>query len=111
MKDLGGNKLKRKINNLEDIKNFLKDLQPELARRYKIKELGIFGSWRKGEQKRKSDIDILVEFRENVGIILFDFIEMEDYLSKKLGLKVDLVKKETLKSYIGKIILKEVFKL
>lgn len=75
--------MKREIKALEDIKNLLKNLQPELARKYKIKEIGIFGSWIKGEQKRKSDLDILVEFEENAEISLFDFIEIKEYLSKK----------------------------
>ncbi|MEO0232310.1 MAG: nucleotidyltransferase family protein [candidate division WOR-3 bacterium] len=100
--------MKREIKAPEDIKNLLKNLQPELARKYKIKKIGIFGSWIKGEQKRKSDLDILVEFEENAEISLFDFIEIKEYLSKKIGVKVDLVEKKALKPYIGKIILKEV---
>lgn len=99
---------KRKIKALEDIKEILKDLQPELAKKYKIKEIGIFGSWVKGKQKRKSDLDILVEFEEDAEISLFDFIEIKEYLRKKIGVKVDLVEKKALKPYIGKIILKEV---
>ncbi|MEO0268965.1 MAG: nucleotidyltransferase family protein [candidate division WOR-3 bacterium] len=93
--------MKRKINNLEDIKNLLKDLQPELARKYKIKEIGIFGSWVKGEQKRNSNLDILVEFEENAEISLFDFIEIKEYLIKKIGVKVDLVEEKGIEKYIG----------
>ncbi len=93
--------MKRKINNLEDIKSLLKDLQPELARKYKIKEIGIFGSWVKGEQKRNSNLDILVEFEENAEISLFDFIEIKEYLIKKIGVKVDLVEEKGIEKYIG----------
>lgn len=100
--------MKRTVQSLEEIKAILKGLKPELERKYKIKEIGIFGSWVRRKQKKKSDVDILVEFQENAGISLFDFIEIEDYLSEKIGGKVDLVEKKALKPHIGKIVLKEV---
>ncbi|MEO0275301.1 MAG: nucleotidyltransferase family protein [candidate division WOR-3 bacterium] len=101
--------MKRKNKTLEEIKVILKNLKPELEKRYKIKEIGIFGSWVKGEQKKKSDIDILVEFEETP--TLLKFIEMENFLSDKLGIKVDLVMKSALKPHIGKVILSEVIYL
>ncbi|MCM8808126.1 MAG: nucleotidyltransferase family protein [Candidatus Omnitrophica bacterium] len=103
--------MNKKVKTLEEIKIILKNLKSELEQKYRVKEIGVFGSWARGEQKKKSDVDILVEFEENAGISLFDFIEMEDYLSKKIGVKVDLVEKKALKPYIGKIILKEVIYL
>lgn len=96
------------MKTLDEIKKKLVELKPLLQEKYKVKEIGIFGSWVKGKQKRKSDIDILVEFEENSGISLLDFIEIEEYLSKELAIKVDLVEKRALKPYIGKIILREV---
>jgi predicted nucleotidyltransferase len=68
--------------------------------------IGIFGSWGRNEQKKGSDIDILVEFEEPVGLL--DFVALENYLSGLLGIKVDLVMKSALKQRIGKQILKEV---
>ncbi|MBA7684699.1 hypothetical protein ES703_93106 [subsurface metagenome] len=56
-------------------------------------------------EKAKSDIDILVEFYETID--LFEFVELEDFLSEALGVKVDLVMKETLKPRIKNRILKE----
>ncbi len=100
--------MKKKARTSEEIKDILKNLKPELEKKYKIKEIGIFGSWVRGEQKKRSDIDILVEFEKNSGISLLDFIEIEIYLSRKLGRKVDLVEKSSLKPYIGQHILKEV---
>lgn len=100
--------MSKKVKTLKEIKIILESLKPELAKKYKIKEIGVFGSWVRGEQKKNSDIDILVEFEENSGISLFDFIEIEDYLRKKVGIKVDLVEKKALKPYIGKNILSEV---
>lgn len=56
-------------------------------------------------EKAKSDIDILVEFYETID--LFEFVELEDFLSEALGVKVDSVTKETLKPRIKNRILKE----
>jgi len=79
----------------------------ELLRRdYNVKNIGIFGSIVRGEERPKSDVDILVEFREPVG--LFKFIELEDYLGSIFKKKVDLVSKKALKPAIGKHILREV---
>lgn len=79
---------------------------PEISRKYKISYLGIFGSYVRGEQKPDSDLDILVGFEETPG--LFEFVQLEDYLSEILDVKVDLVMKSALKPAIGKHILKEV---
>jgi len=78
----------------------------ELRDRFKVKGIGVFGSYVKKQQKEGSDIDILVEFEEPVG--MFEFIALEDYLSELLGVKVDLVSRKALKPRIGERILKEV---
>jgi len=91
---------------LNDIKALLKKHEKELKEKYRIKEIGIFGSFVRGEAKEVSDIDILVEFERPIG--LFKFLELEDYLSQLIGRKVDLVSKKALKPHIGKYILKEV---
>jgi len=97
------------MTKLKEIKEKLKKLEPLLRERYKVKRIGIFGSYLRGEEKKGSDIDILVEFIEEPGF--FDFLELENYLSKILEVKVDLVMKDTLKPLIGKHILKEVIYL
>ena len=84
----------------------LKQNLPSLAERYKVKYLGVFGSYIRDEQERTSDLDLLVEFYETPS--LFQYIRFENYLSKLLGVKVDLVMKDALKPAIGKHILKEV---
>lgn len=58
------------------------------------------------EQKKSSDLDILVEFQQTVG--LFEFMELEEFLETKMGVKIDLVSKKALKPRIGKHILEEV---
>lgn len=88
------------------IEGILKDHKKELAEIYKIKELGIFGSYIRGEQKKRSDVDILVEFDEPV--TFFEFVALEKELSKLIGKKADLVMKTALKPRIGKHILEEV---
>ncbi|MCP8313123.1 MAG: nucleotidyltransferase family protein [archaeon] len=94
------------MKTLEEIKNILAANKEELRQKYKVKEIGIFGSFVRGEQRKRSDVDILVEFEEPIG--LFEFMDLEEYLEKLLKVKVDLVSKGALKPRIGEYILKEV---
>lgn len=86
------------IGKISSQKSFLED-------KFFVKEIGLFGSVARGEQTHKSDIDILVDFKNPIGI--FDFIRLEDYLSKLLNSKVDLVTKTGLKSLIKDEILSQ----
>ncbi|GAH76066.1 unnamed protein product [marine sediment metagenome] len=97
--------------NLERIINILKEHKEELRGKYGVKEMGVFGSYVRGEYKKKNDLDILVEFEEEAEIGLLKFVNMENYLSELIGVKVDLVEKSALKPRIGKHILKEVVPL
>ncbi len=94
------------MKTIEEIKEKLQRHKGELREKFKVKEIGIFGSYVKAEQRKGSDIDILVEFEESIG--LFEFMDLEEYLSNLLGRKVDLVSKKALKPRIGEYILKEV---
>ena len=94
--------------NLEGIKEILERHRKELREKFKVKEIGIFGSYVKGAQKEGSDLDILVEFEEDAKLSLLDVAGLEIELSDLLGVKVDLVEKKNLKLYIGKYILNEV---
>lgn len=96
------------MKTFEEIKHFLAMHKDELQRQYKIKEIGVFGSYAKREQKKRSDVDILVEFEESANLSLLGFIRLENHLSDVLEVKVDLVEKHTLKPRIGKHVLKEV---
>jgi predicted nucleotidyltransferase len=91
---------------LKKIEKLLKENKLLLTKQFKVKEIGIFGSVVRGEDKERSDVDILVEFEEPIGF--FKFLELEEYLSDLIGRKVDLVSKKALKPRIGKHILKEV---
>ncbi len=90
----------------EDIVGVLKEHKEELVEKYRVKEIGIFGSYVRGEQKAGSDVDILVEFYEVPSLLRF--INLENYLSDLLGMKVDLVMKRALKRSIGEEVLREV---
>ncbi|MEM2058555.1 MAG: nucleotidyltransferase family protein [Thermoproteota archaeon] len=79
-----------------------------LREKFRVKTIGVFGSYTRGEEKEDSDLDVLVEFEEQAELSLLDFIRLENYLSEELGVKVDLVEKNTLKPRIGKRILEEV---
>ncbi len=95
------------MKTIEEIKEILTKHKEELRERFKVREIGVFGSYvRGGQKKRGSDIDILVELEEPIG--LFEFMDLEEYLSNLLGTKVDLVSKKALKPRIGEYILKEV---
>jgi predicted nucleotidyltransferase len=87
----------------------LKQLLPMLSDRYKVQELGVFGSYVRQEQHQASDLDILVTFSEAPSLL--KFIEMEIYLSEFLGVRVDLVMRDALKPAIGQQILKEVMQV
>lgn len=100
-----------KVLNLENITNILKEHKEELKAKYGVEAIGVFGSYVKGKQKGKSDIDILVEFKPDAKMGLLGFINMENYLSELLGIKVDLVERSALKPRIGKRILREVVPL
>ena len=99
----------KRMRTVEEIKKILINLKPEIQKKYKVKKLGIFGSYIKNQQKRGSDIDILVEYSEVPDLI--DFIELQSYLSNLLGIKVDLVMKSSLKPNIRRGILREVIYL
>lgn len=93
------------MNRTEEIISKLREIMPIVREKYHVKTLEAFGSYARGEQREKSDVDILVELCETID--LFTFMELEEYLSKVIGIKVDLVMKDTLKPCIREKILRE----
>jgi len=91
---------------LKEIHEILKAHKKDIREKYKVKEIGVFGSYVRGEQKKRSDVDILVEF--DVVPDLLKFIEIERYLQKLLKKKVDLVDKRGIRPQLKDRILKEV---
>ena len=96
----------KNVKALDEIMVTLRLNRAELAKHYHVKDIGVFGSYARSKQRVSSDVDILVDFSEPVG--LFRFLELEEHLHELLGIKVDLVTKGALKPRIGERILKEV---
>jgi len=92
---------------LDEIKNLLQQHKPELSEKWKVRSMGIFGSYVRGEARKNSDLDLLVEI-DDPKMGLLRFIALENYLSDLLGVKVDLVEKQALKPAIGRHVLEEV---
>lgn len=80
---------------LELLMEELLSLLPYLRERYGVKELGVFGSYLRGEQRQDSDLDLLVDFEKDIS--LWDVMELEEYLSERLGVRVDLIMKSSLR--------------
>ena len=94
------------MKTLEEIKQWFVQHKSFLEERYKVREFGVFGSYVRQEQTEASDIDVLVEFFEVPSLL--KFVNLENYLSDNLGIKVDLVHKSGLKPRLGERILQEV---
>lgn len=90
----------------KEIIEIIRSKKPELKSRYGVERLGLFGSYVRQKQRKKSDIDILVKFNQDID--LFDFIDLREFLENQLNSKVDLVMESALKPNIGKRILAEV---
>ncbi len=73
----------------------LLSLLPYLREKYGVKELGVFGSYLRGEQRQDSDLDLLVDFEKDIS--LWNVMELEEFLSERLGVKVDLIMKSSLR--------------
>lgn len=89
----------------ERVLQILKTHREELARDYAVKSLALFGSVARNEAKVDSDVDVLVEFSQPVGI--FHFMRVQRCLQNWLGCKVDLVTKAALKEALRTQILHE----
>ena len=90
----------------QEIIKIIRNSKPEMESHYGVQRLGLFGSYVKEKQRKKSDIDILVTFNRDID--LFDFLDLREYLEGQLHAKVDLVMESALKPAIGKRILSEV---
>ncbi len=86
------------MKSLHEIVKILNEYKEELARKYKIKEMRIFGSYVKGKQKDSSDVDIIVEFEEIPTFV--EFIRLQEELNELLDMKVDLLTEESISPFI-----------
>jgi predicted nucleotidyltransferase len=94
------------MKDLEEIKKKLAALNKEIKEQYKAEVIALFGSYVRHEQKKKSDLDILVKFYE--GTTLFELVGLAIFLEEKLGIKkVDVVPYDAVREEIRDRILKE----
>lgn len=90
----------------KEIISIIVNNKAEIETRYGVRRLGLFGSYVRERQRKKSDIDILVAFSRDID--LFEFLDLREYLESRLHAKVDLVMESALKPAIGNRILSEV---
>lgn len=94
------------MKTLEEIKQTLRETKPLLQEQYQVTELGIFGSYARGEQTETSDVDVLIDYDQ--APTLFKLVELRDYLAEVIEMKVDVVTKNGLKPTIRERVLSEV---
>lgn len=92
------------MKSIEEVKDIIVRNRAILEQEYKVKSLAFFGSFVRGDQTENSDIDVMVEFSEPVGLL---FIHLADYLEEILDMKVDLLTPEAIKPNRMKYIMDE----
>lgn len=93
------------MRTLEEIKKILKEKRNFLEERFRVKNIGIFGSYIHNEGKESNDLDLLIEYHEPIG---WEIVDLIDYLEGILGVKVDLVTRNALRPELSRSILNEV---
>ena len=91
----------------EEIERELEKKKEYIKRVFHIKEIGLFGSYIRGEETASSDIDVLVEFSKGHKDF-FNYMRLKFYLEELFGRHVDLVMKDAVKSRLRERILSEV---
>ncbi len=94
------------VQDKEEILKMLKKLKAEIKKNYKVKKIGLFGSYVNNKQKETSDIDFLIEFEDDAD--LFHYIGLSLFLEDHFNRKVDVISKPTLKKELREQILQEV---
>ncbi len=94
-----------KVYTIEEIKEIIQKQKSYFEEKYFVDKFLLFGSYAKNQQTPDSDIDLLVNFRHPVD--MFDFMDLQDYLSKLFGKKIDLGTPNSLKRFIKDKIFKE----
>lgn len=91
-----------------NVLRYLSEHKKEFEQRFGITKLGLFGSYARDEEKENSDIDILVELRQDLTNINEKKFELRDIIEKEFGKKVDIAREKYLKPFVKDEILKEV---
>jgi predicted nucleotidyltransferase len=88
------------------ILDILEDEIPFIKKAYQVSKIGLFGSYAREEQTDESDVDLLIEFVKPISF--FTLFKLENYLSDKLGVKVEIVTPRALKELIIPTIMRDV---
>ena len=91
------------MTNRDEILSLLKSLKSDLTTRYKVRNIGVFGSFARKEARADCDVDILVDFDEGA-----DLVELSEYLEEKIGRHVDLATPRALRPEIREGIYRDV---
>lgn len=89
----------------EHVLSILRTLKPEIRAKYRVRELGVFGSLVRGQQTAQSDVDVLVDFEPDAS--LFDLAGLALFLEDQLGQRVDVVPRRALRAEIRDAVLRE----
>lgn len=93
------------MKTLDEIRQVISQHREVLEEKYGIAVVGVFGSYVRGEQRHKSDIDLLADILRPISLL--ELVGAEIYLSEVLGEKVDLVPKRNVREELRDVILKE----
>jgi predicted nucleotidyltransferase len=97
---------KIKVTSIEEIKEVIEQHRPELRREFHVDKIGVFGSYARGDQKKRSDIDFLVTFDESIS--LFTLGGLYEYLKEITGTSIDVVPLEDLRPEFSDSVMKDV---
>lgn len=93
------------MKTLKEIRDIIEQYKEEIGREYNAEIVAVFGSYVRGEQTERSDVDLIVRFKE--GATLFDFVGLAEFLEEKLNVKVDIVSESAIREELREKILKE----
>ena len=100
---------KVKVTSLDEIKDVIDKHRSELRRQFHVDKIGVFGSYARGDQKKRSDIDFLVTFEKTIS--LFDHVDLTIYLKELMGCKVDVIPHDNLRPELREYVLKDLIYL
>jgi predicted nucleotidyltransferase len=89
-----------------EVRDQLRDMMAELRGQYHVKKIGIFGSFSQGRQTEQSDVDLVVEFDQPIGMMAF--AHLRNVIADRLGIRVDLVTPDGLHPLIRDRVMREV---
>ncbi|MFH1624085.1 MAG: nucleotidyltransferase family protein [Pseudomonadota bacterium] len=93
------------MKTVEQIRAAIRQHQEVLVERYGVKVVGLFGSYARGEHRKRSDLDLLVDIVRPISLL--ELIGAELYLSEVLGVKVDLIPKRGVREELRETIFRE----